>query len=255
MSHSYEQSSHEHKRRGHLQPSVAMDWAGQQLTWHAWEIAKKVFDHLGVSDDEQRIARVNELFSDMDFDHYRPDEAGKPIVLRQGKVALHKQRAHHADQALRQAVSVRHEYRRGLSPMTAASMGAFNSSLQRSFQLMQSRLLEAQRHLTALDILSNLEGRHYSQRASKGANKRVWPASKQDHHVLLAAMVKNMLHNDPGIISRHSSLDAVAAEWAKKLYTLNNEYQILNKNRDQLHEYILSYLVERTDSSDSQPIE
>lgn len=255
MSHSHEQPSHEQKRREHSQPSVAMGWAGRELTGHAWQIAEQVFEHLGVSEAEERNARLNELFSDLELGRYRPDEESKPIALRQGKVALHKQRAHHADQALRHVVSVLHEYRRGLSPMTAAGMGRFNSSLQRSFQLMQSRLLEAQRHLAALDILSNLEGKHYSQRASKGANQRIRPASEQEHHVLLAAMVKNMLYNDPEVISRHrGGIEAVAAEWAKKLFKFNREYQILDMTREQIQADIHSYLLKRSDASNAQSV-
>lgn len=253
MSHSHEQPSHEQKRREHSQPSVAMGWAGRELTGHAWQIVEQAFEHLGVSDVQERDARLNELYSDMELGHYRPDEAKEPIALRQGKVALQQQRAHHADQALRQAVSVQHEYRRGLSPMTAAGSGGLNSSLQRSFQLMQSRLLEAQRHLAALDILSNLEGKHYSQRASKGANQRIRPASEQEHHVLLAAMVKNMLYNDPEVISRHrGGIEAVAAEWAKKLFKLNREYQIFDMTREQIQADIHSYLLKRSDASNAQ---
>lgn len=253
MSHSHEQPSHEQKRREHSQPSVAMGWAGRELTGHAWQIAEQVFEHLGVSDVQERDARLNELFSDIEIGRYRPDEAKEPIALRQGKVALQQQRAHHADQALRQAVSVQHEYQTRLSSMTAAGLGELSISLQRSLQLMQSRLLEAQRHLTALDILSNLEGKHYSQRASKGANKRARPASEQEHHVLLATMVKNMLYNDPEVISRQKgSLDAVAEEWAKKLFKLNREYQILDMTREQIQADIHSYLLKRSDAFNAQ---
>lgn len=256
MSHSHEQPSHEQKRREHLPPSTAMRWAGQELARHAWQVVEQVFERLGVTDAEERDTRLNELFTEMECGNYRHEEAREPIALRQGKVALQQQRDHHADQALRQAVSVQHEYRKGLSPMTAAGMGRFNSSLQHSFQLMQSRLLEAQRHLAALDILTNLEGKHYSQRASKGANQRIRPASEQEHHVLLAAMVKNMLYNDPEVISRHKgSLGAVAAEWAKKLFKLNREYQILDMPREQIQADIHSYLLTRSDSSMSQSAE
>tara|TARA_R110001599_G_scaffold75618_1_gene207444 strand:- start:8017 stop:8718 length:702 start_codon:yes stop_codon:yes gene_type:complete len=230
-----------------------MRWAGLELVGHAKQVVERVFEHLSVTDAEEHDARLNELFTGMEFGDSRPDEAGEPIVLRQGKVALQQQRDHHADQALRQAVSVQHEYRRGLSPMTAAGMGGFNSSLQYSFQLMQSRLLEAQRHLAALDILTNLEGKHYSQRASKAANKRIRPASEQEHHVLLAAMVKNMQYNEPDVVSRHKgNLDAVAAEWAKKLFKLNREYQILDMPREQLQADIHSYLLKHSGSSVSQ---
>ncbi|RUR29730.1 hypothetical protein ELY33_12360 [Vreelandella andesensis] len=249
MNHTHEQSLHEQKRFEHVQPALAMRWAGDELTGHAWHVTERVFEHLGVSDAEERNARLDELFADLECGNYRPDEAGEPIALRQGQVALQQQRDHHADQALRQAVSVQYEYRRGLSPMTASGMGAFDSSLKRSFQLMQSRLLEAQRHLTALDILNNLEGKHYSLRAHKGGSKRIRPASEQEHQVLLAVMVKNMLYNEPEAINRHKgNLDALAAEWAQKLFKLNNEYQILDISCEQLQVDIHTFLLKRSES-------
>jgi hypothetical protein len=205
-----------------------MRWAGNELVGHAGQVVERVFEHLGLVDAQERDTRINQLFADMESDGFRPSEAIEPIALSQGKVALKEQRERHADLALRQAVAVKKEYQ-NLSPMTAPGMGSLDSSLQFSFQRMQSCLLEAQRHLAALDILKNLEGKHYSQRARKGGHARSRPASEQDQQALLAVMVKNMLYKNAAAVKRaQSRAEAVAHEWAVRIYEFNCKFQILN---------------------------
>ncbi|MBY6207464.1 MULTISPECIES: hypothetical protein [Halomonas] len=237
----------ERSRRALADTAVAMRWAGNELTGHAWQVVERVFEHQGLSSAQERDARIDELFADMESGGFRPSEAVEPIALSQGKVALKEQRERHADLALRQAVAVRYEYQRGLSPLTAPGMGAFDSSLQHAFQRMQSSLLEAQRHLAALDILKNLEGKHYSQRARKGGHTRARPASEQDQQALLAVMIKGMLYNDPGAIKRaQHNAEAVAHEWAVRIYELNRDFHILDIiTRDKLEAEILTLLLKR----------
>ena len=234
----------ERRRRALADTAVAMRWAGDELTGHAWQVVERVFEHLGVPDAQERDARIDELFADMENGGFQPSEAMEPIALSQGKVALKEQRERHADLALRQAVAVKYEYQKGLSPLTAPGMGAFESSLQHAFQRMQSSLLEAQRHLAALDILKNLEGKHYSQRARKGGHTRARPASEQDQQALLAVMIKGMLYNDPGAIKRaQHNAEAVAHEWAVRIYELNRDFHILDIiTRDKLEAEILQLL-------------
>lgn len=236
----------ERSRRALADTAVAMRWAGNELTGHAWQVVERVFEHQGLSNAQERDARIDELFASMESGGFRPSEAMKPIALSQGKVALKEQRERHADLALRQAVAVRYEYQRGLSPLTAPGMGAFDSSLQHAFQRMQSSLLEAQRHLAALEILKNLEGKHYSERARKGGYTRSRPASEQDQQALLVVMVKNMLYNDLGAIKRaQHDAEAVAQEWAVRIYELNREFQFLDITPGNLEAEILTLLLKR----------
>lgn len=237
----------ERQRRALADTAVAMRWAGNELTGHAGQVVARVFEHLGVSDAQEREAQIDELFADMESGGFRPSEAMESIALSQGKVALKEQREHHADLALRQAVAVRYEYQRGLFPLTAPGMEAFDSSLQHAFQRMQSSLLEAQRHLAALDILKNLENRHYSQRGRKGGHARARPASKQDQKALLAVMIKGMLYNDPDVFKRaQQSAEVVAHEWAVRVYELNRDFHILDIiTRDKLEAEILTLLLKR----------
>lgn len=240
-----EQPIDERRRRVLANSAVAMRWAGDELTDHAWQVVERVFEHLGVSDSQERDAQIDELFADMESGGFRPGDAMEPIALSQGKIALQEQRERHADIALRQAVAVRYENQKSLSPLTAPGMGAFDSSLQHSFQRMQSYLLEAQRHLTALDILKNLEGKHYSQRARKGGHTRSRPASEQDQQALLAVMIKDMLYNDPGAIKRaQRNAETVAHEWAVRIYELNRDFHILDIiTPDKLQADILTLLL------------
>ncbi|MDL0433725.1 hypothetical protein QPM17_21505 [Marinobacter sp. TBZ242] len=236
----------ERRRRALADTAVAMRWAGNELTGHAWQVVERVFEHLGVSDAQERDARIDELFADMESGGFRPSEAMESIALSQGKVALTEQRERHADLALRQAVAVKYEYHKGLSPLTATGMGAFDSSLQHAFQRMQSSLLEAQRHLAALDILKNLEGKHYSQRARKGGHTRARPASEQDQQALLGVMIKGMLYNDPGAIKRaQHNAEAVAHEWAVRIFELNRNFRILHITPGNLEAEILTLLLKR----------
>lgn len=237
----------ERQRRVHTNSAVDMRWAGNELDRHAWQVAVRVFEHLGVSASQEREARIDELFADMESGCFHPGEAMERIVLNQGKVALNEQRERHADLALRQAVAVRYEYQRELSPLAAPGMGVFDSSLEHVFQRMQSSLLEAQRHLAALDILKNLEDKHYSQRARKGGYARSRPASKQDQQTLLAVMIRGMLYNDPDAIKRvRRSPETVAHEWAVRIYEINREFEILDiTSRDKLTAEIHSLLLKR----------
>lgn len=237
----------ERRRRALTDTAVAMRWAGSELTGHAWQVVERIFEHQGLSDTHERDARIDELFADMESGGFRPSEAMEPIALSQGKVALKEQRERHADLALRQAVAVRYEYRRVLSSLTAPGMGAFDSSLQHAYQRMQAYLLEAQRHLAALDILTNLEGKHYSQRARKGGHNRARPASEQDQQALLAVMIKGMLYNDPGAYKRaQHNVETVAHEWTLRIYELNREFEILDiTTRDSLQAEILTLLLKR----------
>lgn len=245
----------ESRRRALADTAVAMRWAGDELTGHAWQVVERVFEHLGVSDDQTRDDRLQELFTDMELGHYRPKEVGGPISLNQGKVAIDVQRKHHADQALRQAVAVQHEYQTILAPMTAPGMREFGSGLQLSYQRMQSCLLEAQRHLAALDILKNLEGKHYSQRARKGGHTRSRPASEQDQQTLLAVMVKNMLYKNADTFKRADSrTTAVAKEWAVKIYEFDCKFGMLNISslgnlQASIHTLLIKFLNDSQDVS------
>lgn len=235
----------ERHRRTLANTAVAMDWVGTELVDHAQQVADKVFDHLGISASEAREAQVAALFSEMEEGGERSFETMESIALRQGQVAISEQRERHADQALRRAVSVQFQYHRVLSPLTAPVMGQFESDLQSAYKQMQLALLEAQRHLAALDILKNLEGKHYSERARKGGHAKARPASKQDQQMLLAVIIKNMLYNDPGATKRKPS--ALAHEWAKRVYEINSEFEFLNiTSLDQLqsevHTLLLKYL-------------
>jgi len=245
-------STEEHparERRGRVQaPSVAaMKQVGIELTRLAREVAEGVFEHVGPSTSQAREARLNKLLSDMECGLILPDQTIEPIALRQGKAAIAEKRDHHADRALRQAAAVRHIYLKILSPETSPFINAGDESLVNTFQRMQSALLEAQRHLTALDILKNLEGKHYSQRASKGGHAKPRPASEQDQETLLGVMIKNMLYNDPDAIKRtQGGLAEVAHQWAERIFRLNREFQFLDiKSLGRLQSEIHSLLLKR----------
>ncbi|MBA2779400.1 hypothetical protein [Billgrantia kenyensis] len=246
----------ERRRRALADTAVAMRWAGNELNGHACQVVERVFEHLGMSDAQERDVRIGELFADMESGSFRPEEAMEPISLRQGKVAIDKQRERHADLALCQAVAVVYEYQKVFSSLTVPGMGAFDSSLQHAFQRMQLSLLEAQRHLAALDILKNLEGKHYSQRARKGGHTRARPASEQDKQALLAVMVKSMLYKNADAFKRtQSRTEAVAHEWAVRIYKFNDKFEILNISslgdlQADIHTLLLKLLKAGQDVSD-----
>lgn len=219
----------ERQRRTHANPAVAMQWAGSELTKHARQVMEQVFERLGVPDLQKREDRIGRLFADMEHGVFRPGEEVEPIALSQGKVAINEQRERHADHALRHAVAVEYENEKILLPLTVPNMGDFEAGLHSAFQRMQASLLEAQRHLSALDILKNLEGKHYGQRAQKAALSRTRAASDEDQQTLLAVMVKNMLYKNADVFKRAQSRTGVVAhEWAVQIYDLNSKFEILN---------------------------
>lgn len=225
----------------------SFEWIGANLANHAWEVVVKVFDHLGVSDKEKREAWIEKLLTEIRDSGFRPGKEVEPIELRQGEVQIKEQRERHADLALRHAVVVYDEYSEGRAPVTRPPEGELDKRLKHTFQRMQSSLLQAQRHLTALDILKNLEKHHYSVRASKGGKVRSRAPSKYDHEALLSAMVKGMLYNNPGSINRaKSDVEGVSHEWALKIYNLNREFEILDiTSRGALKAEIQSLLIKR----------
>lgn len=243
-------STEEHpmgERRGRVQTpsSAVMNQVGIELTRLAREVAEGVFEHMGPRTSQDREARLNELLSDMEWGLIPLDETIEPIALRQGKAAIAEKREHHADRALRQAAAVRHIYLKILSPEISPLINAGDESLIYTFKRMQSALLEAQRHLTALDILKNLEGKHYSQRASKGGHAKPRPVSERDQETLLGVMIKNMLYNDPDAIKRAQSRSAqLAQEWAQRIFKANREFQYLNiASLDQLQTVVHTLLL------------
>ena len=225
----------------------SFEWIGTNLAKHAWEVVVRVFDHLGVSDQEKREAWIERLLAEIRDSGFRPGKEVEPIELRQGEVQIKEQRERHADLALRHAVVVYNEYEEGRAPVTRPPEGQLDKRLELTFQRMQSSLLEAQRHVTALDILNNLEGKHYSLRARKGGQARSRAPSKYDHEAILAAMVKGMLYNNPDSINRaKSDVEGVSHEWALKIYNLNREFEILDiTSRETLKAEIQSLLIKR----------
>jgi len=225
----------------------SFEWIGTNLANHAWEVVERVVDHLGVSGEEKREARIKKLLVEIRDKGFRPSKEVEPIELRQGKVAINEQRERHADLALRHAVVVYDEYTEGRTPVTRPPEGQLDKRLKLTFQRMQASLLQAQRHLTALDILKNLEKSHYGVRASKGGKVRSRAPSKYDHEALLAAMVKGMLYNNPDSIKRAKyDVEGVSHEWALKIYNLNREFEILDiTSRGALKAEIQSLLIKR----------
>lgn len=77
----------ERQRRAVADTAVAMRWAGNELTGHAGQVVARVFEHLGVSEAQEREAQIDEMFADMESGGFQPSEAMEPIALSQGKVA------------------------------------------------------------------------------------------------------------------------------------------------------------------------
>lgn len=203
------------------QETSQIDTAATLLT-QAANVAQCVFDLQGTA-PSVRTLQLRTLYERMESFEILPHQDKEvDLLIRQGKVAIEEQLTAHADAALRQAVYVKFLHDKHLPPQSAPGAAAYELRLQ----AVITALILANRHLTMLEALKNLEGKHYSVRGAKGGHaKNTQPSGKMASQ-LIHAMVKGMLHNNPSLKKRDKT--DLADEMAMRIFKANNEYEMLD---------------------------
>lgn len=195
------------------------------LLTQAKNVVQQVFDLQGIAPPAQR-QHLQTLYERMERFEIQPHQDKQvDLIIRQGKVAIEKQLSEHADTALRQAVYVLFVHDNHIQPQSASGAVAV-AVYEHHLQDMIMALMLANRHLSMLEALKNLEGKHYSVRAANGGHaKNQQPSSKMTSQ-LIRTMVKGMLYNNPDLAN--SNKTEVADAMATRIYKANREFEILD---------------------------
>jgi len=195
------------------------------LLTQAKNVVQQVFDLQGIAPPAQR-QHLQTLYERMERFEIQPHQDKQvDLIIRQGKVAIEKQLSEHADTALRQAVYVLFVHDNHIQPQSASGAVAV-AVYEHHLQDMIMALMLANRHLSMLEVLKNLEGKHYSVRAAKGGHaKNQQPSSKMTSQ-LIRTMVKGMLYNNSDLAN--SNKTEVADTMATRIYKANREFEILD---------------------------
>lgn len=220
------------KRQAHGEPSPvmqAMIEIGKILNEEACEVIRRVSE-ISPEIAENVQEKVDSMSMSMNLytllmSHKAEAGPGEPIKLKQGNKAIVRQRELHADSAVSQALRVWPDYRDTFLHKHNAKRAELDSDLYASFQRMQRALLEAQRHLAALDILDDLEKNLFSERARKGGHAKVRPAAQKEEQRLLDAVVKNMRYNirHHGNYNKRANNEQIAWDFTKKIFEINEQ--------------------------------
>ncbi|MDR5900327.1 hypothetical protein QC823_15265 [Halomonas vilamensis] len=235
--------------RGEPSPVMqAMIEVGSVLDEQACQVIHRVSEiSPEIAENVQKKA-LSTVVNTLTASHEAEAGEGEPIKLQQGKTAIVQQREHHADSAMSQALLVRRDYHDTFLHKQNADCAALDNDLYASFQRMQRALLEAQRHLAALDILSDLENNLFSERARKGGHAQVRPAAQKEQERLLDAVVKNMMYNiyHDGNYKKSASKKEVTDYLTAMIFWLNQQARFLKiETVDDLHSDIQTSLNKR----------
>ncbi|WP_458526181.1 hypothetical protein [Onishia taeanensis] len=203
-------------------------WAvfATELVQRAKAVAQRAFALTGPASPTAREYQLRKIYEEIEV--YSVDPRGdwdQALSIQQGKRAIDNQLTHHGDIALRQAVFVVYSWEKNLSPLVSVHRD-WTSAVTASLVPMITALEHANRHLSMLEALKNLEGKHYGVRASKGGHARHARPSNKDTTLLLSAMVKGLLYNNPNW-EKHDRTE-VADKLAEHIFAANREYQLLD---------------------------
>lgn len=206
-----------------------MFWVFQELSACAQKVVNQTFKRLRISDENKRKEYLSKLEGSIFDIRFKDRKLYQFVEFNQYEVEGSEFRKRCADQAMRYAVAVLEELNRNVKPSLVYPEAPFLKQSEESFKLMISWLIEAQRHLAALDVLENVRKEIYAIRAAKGGHSRSRSASEKDQRKLLEVMIKGLMYADPEALSRaERNITAVVDEWAGEIYELNKNFPIFN---------------------------
>lgn len=206
-----------------------MFWVFQELSACAQKVVNQTFKCLSISDENKRKEYLSKLEGSIFDIRFKDRKLYQSVEFNQYEVEDVELRKLCADQAIRYAVAVLEEFNRNVKTSLVYPEAPFFKQSAESFQLMINWLVEAQRHLAALDVLENVRKEIYAIRAAKGGHSRSRSASEKDQRKLLEVMIKGLMYADPEALSRaERNITAVVDEWAGEIYELNKNFPIFN---------------------------
>ncbi|MCD6437404.1 MAG: hypothetical protein J7L56_03945 [Halomonas sp.] len=201
----------------------------EELGGCAQKVVNQTFERLNIFDEKKREEYLVKLEKSIVDIRFKDRWLYQAVEFNQYEVEGSEFRKRCADQAMRYAVAVLEELNRNVKPSLVYPEAPFLKQSEESFKLMISWLIEAQRHLAALDVLENVRKEIYAIRAAKGGHSRSRSASEKDQRKLLEVMVKGLMYADPEAPSRaERNITAVVDEWAGEIYELNKKFPIFN---------------------------
>ena len=214
------------------------------LLTQAKNVVQQVFDLQGIAPPAQR-QHLQTLYERMERFEIQPHQDKQvDLIIRQGKVAIEKQLSEHADTALRQAVYVLFVHDNHIQPQSASGAVAV-AVYEHHLQDMIMALMLANRHLSMLEALKNLEGKHYSVRGAKGGHATHAAPSGKMASQLIHTMVKGMIYNNPSF--KKMDKTDLADKLAMRIFKANNEYEMLDiTNLEDLKHQVRNILFELT---------
>lgn len=221
--------------------------ACQVLSVHAQEVVDQTFKRLNILDHKARANYLAQLDKSIIDIRLKDRQVYQAVEFDQYKVEGDKLQKHCADQAIRYAVAALEEFNKNIKTALVYPDEYFLKQSGSSFNLMINWLVEARRHLAALDILENVKKKIYANRAAKGGHSRSRPASEKDQRTLLNVMIKGLLYGDPEAPDRvERDIIAVADDWAEEIYELNRRFHIFNwGGLEKFRGEVLDLLVEK----------
>ncbi len=231
----------------------AMFWVFQELGACAQKIVNQIFKRLSISDENKRAEYLSKLERSIVDIRLKDRKLYQAVEFNQYEVEGIEFRKLCADQAMRYAVAVLEEFNRNVKNSLLYPEGPFLKQSAESFRLMINWLVEAQRHLAALDVLENVRKEIYTIRAAKGGHSLPRSASEEDQRKLLKTMITGLMCSDLEASSRvKRNTKAVSDKWAEEVYELNKKIPVfswgggLNKFRGE----VLNLLIQKRSKSE-----
>ncbi|MCG7576189.1 MULTISPECIES: hypothetical protein [unclassified Halomonas] len=228
--------------------------ACQELERHAHEVVDQTFRHLNILDHKGRTEYLAQLEKSIVDIRLKDRQLYQSVEFEQYKFEGDNFKKHCADQAIRYAVAALEEFNKNMRTSLVYPDEFFLEQSGKSFALMINWIVEARRHLAALEILKNVSKKMYTKRAVKGGHSRSRSASEKNQRKLLEVMITGLMYADPEArIRAERNTQAVVDEWAGEIYELNKKNPIfswcggLNRFRGE----VLDVLVEKLKKGES----
>ncbi|QHD50697.1 hypothetical protein [Vreelandella aquamarina] len=230
-----------------------MFWVFQELSACAQKVVNQTFKRLSISDENKRKEYLSKLEGSIFDIRFKDRKLYQSVEFNQYEVEDVEFRKLCADQAIRYAVAVLEEFNRNVKTSLVYPEAPFFKQSAESFQLMINWLVEAQRHLAALDVLENVRKKIYTIRAAKGGHSLPQPASGEDQRKLLKTMITGLMCSDLEASSRiKRNATAVADKWAEEIYEINKKIPIFSwgGGLDKFRGEVLNVLIKKRSKSE-----